>query len=656
MRKSNLLASIITAFVTFTASAFDRESWNELYANQLKSNEHAALMMLQERHIILPDNAEKLYISTQIFRFYSIRKQPYYSQLPDVPTSFDKFQHTLIEALNDEAKGNNQASYAKLKNLINQTKVTHDYQSRTLIEYQLCLLLSRMGEHHSAKFYCASVVSHLEQMEDPFIPLRVAYRLLANNYSYLGDYKTALVKYFEIISNSKPYHDNSGNYNDIGNLLVDMGRYEEAETYLLKSLELRSEPNTLPLAKAQIMHNLGNFYLTTDQFDKSQQFFQKSLEILKELDHQYGIALSYISLGKLNTKLGHHDLSNAYLHQAMDMAAEQNNREMKIKIALSLSEEYLARKVYNVAIEYAETAVRIAQNDELPLFEASAHSLLSQIHEQTGDFEKALEHYKQFHTLEINKRDIENQNAFEALDLSKSKLEEELQNSKLVLKNTEQKHQLDNLTQRDMMNRMFMVVLFFIIGGILYANKKTRQTAEKDSLTQTFNRLTILDKIRRHPQSSSGSHKHVLVLFDLDNFKDINDSYGHPTGDIALKHVAKAIKQQLEEKDCVGRIGGEEFLVLLSDVPEEQIWHRVEKMRETIEISHFMSEDHQSLNLTASFSYLATSEKLSDFDILYSILDQALYQAKTNGRNCIVDAYTDPIDNVPHPASKPMTA
>lgn len=165
-----------------------------------------------------------------------------------------------------------------------------------------------------------------------------------------------------------------------------------------------------------------------------------------------------------------------------------------------------------------------------------------------------------------------------------------------------------------------------------------------------------MDKIRRHPQSSSGSHKHVLVLFDLDNFKDINDSYGHPTGDIALKHVAKTIKEQLEEKDCVGRIGGEEFLVLLSDVPEEQIWHRVEKMRETIEISHFMSEDHQSLNLTASFSYLATSEKLSDFDILYSILDQALYQAKTNGRNCIVDAYTDPIDNVPHPASKPMTA
>ncbi|KJY68577.1 GGDEF domain-containing protein [Vibrio nigripulchritudo] len=656
MRKLALLSGIIALVLSTSSFAFDREAWNALYSKKLQSDEHAALMMLQERYIILPDNAEKLYISTQIHRFYTLRKQPYYSELPDTPTSYDKFQHTLVAALNDEVKHDNKAAYAKYKNLINQTKVTHDYQSRALIEYRLCLLLSRMGEHHSAKFYCSSISAHLEQLTDPFIPLRDAYRLLANNYAHLGDYKVALETYFKIISNSKDYHDNSGNYNDIGNLLSDMGRYEESETYLLKSLELRSEPNTLPLARAQILHSLGSLYLKAKQLDKAEQHYQESLQILKKLDHQYGMALTYIGLGQLNTELGHHDLSNAYLHQAMDMAEDQNNLEMKISIALSLANEYLTREVYNVAIEYAETATELAKIDELPKYEADSLQLLSEIQETTGNYSQALESYKRFHELEIQKRDRENQNAFEALDLSKSKLEEELENSKLVLKNTEQQHQLESLTQRDLMNRMFMVVLFLIIGGILYANKRTRQTAEKDSLTHTYNRLTILEKIRRQPQSSSPDLKHVLVLFDLDHFKDINDNYGHPTGDIALKHVAKTISSQLDERDSIGRIGGEEFMVLLTDVPEEQVWVKVEKMRDLIESKTFMSEDHQTLNLTASFSYLSTSEKLSDFDVLYSILDQALYQAKLNGRNCIVDAYTDPIDAIRHSASTPTTA
>jgi diguanylate cyclase (GGDEF)-like protein len=146
------------------------------------------------------------------------------------------------------------------------------------------------------------------------------------------------------------------------------------------------------------------------------------------------------------------------------------------------------------------------------------------------------------------------------------------------------------------------------------------------------------------------------VLFDLDHFKDINDNYGHPTGDIALKHVAKNISSQLGERDSIGRIGSEEFMALLTDVPEEQVWVKVEKMQDLIESKTFMSEDHQTLNLTASFSYLSTSEKLIDFDVLYSILDQALYQAKLNGRNCIVDAYTDPIDAIRHSASTATTA
>jgi hypothetical protein len=127
MKKRHLTACFFLMLSTFVTSAFERESWDQLYAEQLRNNEHDALMMLQERYISLPDNAEKLYISTQIFLFYSSRNQPYLSDLPDSPTHFEKFESILIESLNNEANGDTKASYAKLKELINQTILTREH-------------------------------------------------------------------------------------------------------------------------------------------------------------------------------------------------------------------------------------------------------------------------------------------------------------------------------------------------------------------------------------------------------------------------------------------------------------------------------------------------------------------------------------------------
>lgn len=87
-----------------------------------------------------------------------------------------------------------------------------------------------------------------------------------------------------------------------------------------------------------------------------------------------------------------------------------------------------------------------------------------------------------------------------------------------------------------------------------------------------------------------------------------------------------------------------EFIILLRDVDELDVKYRVESLHQAISMKSFISESNQTLKITASFSYLATSKSLHDFDDLYSILDQALYQAKQNGRDCIIDAYNDPID------------
>ena len=96
--------------------------------------------------------------------------------------------------------------------------------------------------------------------------------------------------------------------------------------------------------------------------------------------------------------------------------------------------------------------------------------------------------------------------------------------------------------------------------------------------------------------------------------------------------------------ELFGRLGGEEFVIMLTDTTPSEVRERVEELHYAISSSVFLSESKKPLNVTASFAYLATSNALSDFDELYSVLDQALYQAKSNGRNCIIDAYNEPID------------
>jgi diguanylate cyclase (GGDEF)-like protein len=138
--------------------------------------------------------------------------------------------------------------------------------------------------------------------------------------------------------------------------------------------------------------------------------------------------------------------------------------------------------------------------------------------------------------------------------------------------------------------------------------------------------------------------RYVLALFDLDNFKLINDKYGHPVGDLVLTQVCKSLQSKLNKGEYLGRIGGEEFILLLKNVDEIDVPFRVQSLHKTISEKQIKTDDGHSVNVTASLAYLSTSKPLSNFDELYSILDQALYQSKRNGHDAVIDAYNEPID------------
>lgn len=171
------------------------------------------------------------------------------------------------------------------------------------------------------------------------------------------------------------------------------------------------------------------------------------------------------------------------------------------------------------------------------------------------------------------------------------------------------------------------VVFFFVV--MMFQVRLQRQlslSSRKDWLTGLNNRRTFLDLAeRRHRQFRSG----ILLLLDADNFKQINDTYGHQAGDNCLKSIAYMLQRNLREGDVIGRIGGEEFAILLADTTLEQA--RIIGERLTRPIPFQATADHPHLSVTLSVGAVVTTPDIP-LERLFLDADRALYHAKAQGR------------------------
>jgi diguanylate cyclase (GGDEF)-like protein len=143
----------------------------------------------------------------------------------------------------------------------------------------------------------------------------------------------------------------------------------------------------------------------------------------------------------------------------------------------------------------------------------------------------------------------------------------------------------------------------------------------------------------------------ALVMIDLDHFKKLNDTYGHPAGDAALKHTALVLRRLLRRGDVAARYGGEEFVVMLPGSAGEGAGRFAERIRAALADSEIAFGD-LLLRVTASLGFAIWPEDAKDADGLLSAADRALYAAKSGGRNRVVRAQALAPSPVP-PAAVP---
>jgi diguanylate cyclase (GGDEF)-like protein len=196
-----------------------------------------------------------------------------------------------------------------------------------------------------------------------------------------------------------------------------------------------------------------------------------------------------------------------------------------------------------------------------------------------------------------------------------------------------------------------IILIFFFywlvgrIGRLIETNqKKLHKLATHDGLTGLYNHRTFYhileDEIVR---SQRYKHAISLLMLDIDHFKEVNDTYGHPNGDRILRDVSKHINQRIRSTDFACRYGGEEIMVVLTETDIPMAEKLAEDLRKTIEKKPFYIDNGQSINITVSIGLAGYPIHAQETTLLVSNVDIALYKAKEDGRNrlCIYHPEVD---------------
>jgi two-component system, cell cycle response regulator len=163
--------------------------------------------------------------------------------------------------------------------------------------------------------------------------------------------------------------------------------------------------------------------------------------------------------------------------------------------------------------------------------------------------------------------------------------------------------------------------------------KSMYESKTRDALTGIFNRGYFMEAIEREI-AFTGRHGQTLalVLFDIDHFKHVNDTYGHSVGDVVLKRLCLAVEEIIRKEDVFARYGGEEFALLLRNTSSEMAFILAERMRRCIERLEIIHDGFR-VPITISIGIACTSEDIGEVQPLISIADERLYRAKNGGRN-----------------------
>ncbi len=292
------------------------------------------------------------------------------------------------------------------------------------------------------------------------------------------------------------------------------------------------------------------------------------------------------------------------------------------------------------AIKYARIVLANPGAEANTSPKVQALFVLAESLEQKGDLENALAFYKKYS--EANNNLLNKTKALQlAIQQAKNSALERANQIKILDKENSLLKTEAELSKTEIENNRLVIATLLLLASVvliwLLVNRKMQTQLKHQARTDELTGIANRNYFTQLAVSSLGYHEKTqqvltLVVFDLDFFKKINDSYGHLVGDWALKAVVEAVQSVVRTQDVVGRLGGEEFGILLPGCSVTKANAITEKCRDAIATID-TSPSGEKFTITASFGVADTQNCGYKFETLYASADQALYRSKNEGRN-----------------------
>lgn len=178
-----------------------------------------------------------------------------------------------------------------------------------------------------------------------------------------------------------------------------------------------------------------------------------------------------------------------------------------------------------------------------------------------------------------------------------------------------------------------IIIIFYFISrnSTLLKHASLQKKADMDLLTELNNKIVTEQKIKEYMEENTGEQA-LLFVFDIDNFKKINDTRGHAFGDEVLRSIGMRLKSEFRASDIIGRTGGDEFMLFLKNIKDESILLK-ESVRVAKLFENFQGGQYTKYSVTASIGCAVYPRDAEDFEELYKAADKGLYKAKQRGKN-----------------------
>jgi len=444
--------------------------------------------------------------------------------------------------------------------------------------------------------------------------------------------------------------------NSLATLYYDNDQLMLAGQYYRKLLALDQKSGD-EAALSVSYFNLGHVAASLQQYDEADNLLQQALDLSRKLGDASGEAYATKALGVNAQAAGQLPRAESLLVKAKEQFAALKDDKQRAAVLRNLGDLALQMHQPRQAIGYYQDAVPILIDGGLASALTRTYRGLGLAYEELRDFESALKMQRTYAALlqsELEQRGNENaQRLREELDVrhyidNNNKLETLTNNQQTRLE------QQQKLMQLELLVSVLAVAVVGLLGYLLWRrNQMTKllhNLANTDELTGINNRRAVIEagrqewqRAKRYSQASS------VLVFDVDHFKSINDTWGHAKGDEVLKAITATVSDMMRQTDSLGRIGGEEFLLITGNTDLLQAQSLAERIRLRVAGLGFNGMDDRKVTISIG---LAGYQPNLTFEQTVQLADRALYHAKQSGRNrCSV--YHSGLGQVPVKTAEP---